>query len=833
MHSHFSMLSNRHRHRFLFASILLAGATTTASAQNIDPNTGLPIPSAGDGAGAIYTLQGDMLACDGGWRFPLTEVRQEIGPARFARQRDLQRDLVIAAAAFGYCEAAEMNGFGGDAYTAVLGPCSGLLKVAEKIDSIASNLFRPEEADIAACLTTTPKSGGDCEGVRGQLTNLRTYDEIIVDRAELVLAYEVCSSPERGSNSMLRGACETLEGQIASELGSEDALPGLFSLSAPLPTPVALAVSAVAVLTDGRFLSVTPENFVGVRRSMCMFPEDAPASGMRVATILERSAFVPAKSTTMWAPKDGAVKWGMCNELALADVNAASCRAADVYIDERGELHLNSPLTTAKQRRNATLCVDVSDFHPDSPLMVTIGLDATGSVPERMWPGETMQIGELIDRKVTRDDVLNLHVFGKAHGVSLAEVLRVNNITDINQNQEEACRMARSWVPVVDHEVPIGDPDTQAVIPIEFGRGRVGETQRLEEGDAVMLWVKDIEPSGSVMIEYAAGQYVGYQPPPLLGEPEPPASPPDDGSAPLEPIGFDADGNPLYAKNPGYEPGSSIGMAMAAVDLPLLPRRARYPGSRVLRLGSPKGNYEFPLRVCTKIGSDTALINQGVGAAAVSGCASGGRVIVDERMFIHGESHFGVQLMFGYSAFPGLASYGARPIGGDGFEVIETAPYATDYDLAVLLAVYPGGRDPRAFRFAPWTLDYWKGTALLAGFGVKDLNPFDDFYGGLGFQIGNGVSLSVLAHVSRRDLLLGVRPGDTFTSSSNNPDVADQYTKAEGFATGVTVGVAFDYDLFERAFTNIISRFRGSHGTTFDASSSEATTSQPGYDGDY
>ena len=81
--------------------------------------------------------------------------------------------------------------------------------------------------------------------------------------------------------------------------------------------------------------------------------------------------------------------------------------------------------------------------------------------------------------------------------------------------------MACSWVPVVDHEVPIGDGDEQAVIPIDYSRGRVGETQRIDEGDYVLLWIKDIEPNGSVMVEYASGQYVGYQPPPLLGEPEP------------------------------------------------------------------------------------------------------------------------------------------------------------------------------------------------------------------------------------------------------------------------------------------------------------------------
>ncbi len=791
------------------AGALVAGTAATAAAQSFDTTNSNPV-TAGDSTGALSTFGVSEFKCSGGWRFQLTEQRQEIGPARFARQRDLQRDLVIAAAAFGYCEAAEMNQFA-DPYFAAVGPCSGLLKVAEKIDSIASNLFRPEEADIAACLTNTPKSGGDCEGVRGQLTNLRTYDEIIVDRAELVLSYEVCASPERGSNSELRGACEILEEQVMAEMGGEEGIPGLFSLSAPLPQAIATAVKSVSDLTDGRFLSVTPENFVGVRRSMCMFPDDAPASGMQTATILERKSFVGAKAEGMWAPKDGAVKWGMCNELALADVNASSCRDADIYIDERGELHLNSPLTNEDQRADATMCIDVSDFSPGSPLMVTIGLDATGSVPERVWPGETMHIGRLIAHDVTRDDVLNLHVFGKANGVSLAEVLRVNNVFDVVNDNEEACRIARSWVPVVDHEVPIGDPDTQAVIPVDFGRGRVGETQRLDEGDAIMLWVKNIEPAGSIMVDYAEGQFVGYRPPPLLGEPVP-----EGGVAPgtpTEAIGFDANGAPIYGA-----PTNALPMAMSSVSQPLLPRRARYPGSRVLRLGAPSGNYEFQLHVCTGVNVD--LVASGA-------CASGGRVIVDEKMFIHGSSHFGIKLMFGYSAFPGLAEYAAKPIGSSGYEVVETSGFTTDYDVAVLMAVYPFGRDPRRFSFNPLSADYWKSFALLGGFGVKGLSsPFHEFYGGIGIPIGNGVSLSALAHISRRELLLGVQPGDMI----DTPDISANYATKTGFAVGATIGLSFDYDLFERAFTNVIDRFRGGASTTFDASSDQGSRSD--YSGD-
>ena len=81
-------------------------------------------------------------------------------------------------------------------------------------------------------------------------------------------------------------------------------------------------------------------------------------------------------------------------------------------------------------------------------------------------------------------------------------------------SRQEACRIARSWVPVVDHEVPIGLSDRQSVIPVQFGRGRDGETEQVRKGDYVVLWVRDIEPAGSILVEYANGQTVGYQPPP-------------------------------------------------------------------------------------------------------------------------------------------------------------------------------------------------------------------------------------------------------------------------------------------------------------------------------
>ena len=167
---------------------------------------------------------------------------------------------------------------------------------------------------------------------------------------------------------------------------------------------------------------------------------------------------------------------------------------------------------------------------------------------------------------VSGEDVLGIHVLGKARGVSLAEVLRVNGVPGYTGetlamrtskgSRQEACRVARSWVPVVDHEVPIGDANAQAIIPISFGRGRDGETKNIRKGDHVVLWVRGIEPAGSVLAEYARGQTVGYQPPPLLGEP------PDQTAALSGPDGL-------------MSPTAELRGGGAGVGQPLLPRRAR------------------------------------------------------------------------------------------------------------------------------------------------------------------------------------------------------------------------------------------------------------------
>ncbi len=776
-------------------------ATATAPASAEAPAA----PAATPAAAPAVEPEGQVLVCEGGWRYPLTETREEIGPARFARQLDLQKDLELSSHAFGYCASAAAKRFSGDDAPAK-GPCAGMMALADRVDLAASNLFRLNDKTSCECLTQAVEAEGKCEGLREQLTTLRRYGNILVQRAELVLAIQVCVSPERGSNAELRGACDALAAEIEAQAGDAGGMPGRFSLSAPLPAKVAAGVNAVAAATDGRYLSVLPENFIGVRQSLCKLPATPVKTNQCTARVLEapeqssgagneKKAPVDPFGPGAFAAKMSEVTWGMCNELALADVNAATCRDADVYIDERGQLHLNRPLTTREQRRTATLCVDISDFDESHPLMVTLGLDPTGSVPKRIWPGETMRIGEIVDEPVTPEDVLHIYVLGKARGVSLAEVLRVNGVMPNDASKRsEACRIARSWVPVVDHEVPIGTPGKQAVIPIKFDRGRDGETQKLYDGDYVVLWARDIEPSGAIFASYAAGQMVGYQPPPLLGASR--STPPDNAAALGDGV---------------FTPNSGLRGAMAGVDQPLLPRRARYPGSRVLRLGAPAGNHSYDLRVCRSTGAAVSV--------APSSCtAKSPNLLVDEKLYVHGDSYFGVKFHFGYSYFPiqqfeARRTPAAQAAGANVFEVVERSSGQASYDVAALLSVYPFGRNPREFSYNPLSKDYWKHFSLVTGFTVRRLTPWEEFYLGAAFPLANGVTFDVLTAFSQREIPADLEVGQ-LVSTQNLEEIA---TTDSALAVGVSLGLSFDLDLFERAFIATWDRLSNPKGKFFSA----------------
>lgn len=778
------------------------------------------------GAPGVDDSDPDVLVCDGGWRYPLVETREEIGPARFARQLELQKDLQFTTKAFAFCAGAAAQQFQGPLEPAK-GPCSGLMFLADRVDVAAANLFRLDDKQSCECLTRPVSYGASCEGLREQLTTLRRYDQVLLERAELVLSTEVCLSPERNSNFQLRRGCQRLEKVIRAHHTRGVGMAGQFSLSAPMPASVAAAVRGVHKVTDGRYLSVLPENFIGVRQSLCKLPITPVTQNQCTTRVIEPPPDAPkgAKADPLgpdaFVHKMAEVTWGMCNELALADVNAATCRAADVYIDERGQLHLNRSLTTREQRKNATLCVDISDFDDRHPLMVTLGMDPTSSVPKRLWPGETMRIGDLIDRPVAREDILKINVLGKARGVSLTEVLRVNGVPpdQINVYRSDSCRIARSWVPVVDHEVPIGNPRHQKVIPVTFDRGRDGETKPVAEGDYLLLWVRDIEPSSGVLVEYANGQRVGYEPPPLLGA----SRKAGDDTGPDDVV------NPL-------EPGGQLRGGMLGVGAPLLPRRARYPGSRVLRLGVPQGSATYNIRVCKPFQGLTPTDEDGEPQAARCG-GGGSEILLDEKIFVHGDSHFGVKFHFGYSYFP-IEKFEARRTsastdeGGGVHEIVKTSEGTADYDVATLLAVYPFGRNPRRFSYNPLDANYWKHAALLAGFSIRTLTPWNDFYLGASLPVANGVSASLLAHFSRRKAVIGLEEGDLV-------DGADLtlFEKDDVIAVGASVGLTFDLNLFERAFLDVWNRLRSNYApfvmNSAAVSSSTYTPAPPPVDDGY
>ena len=759
------------------------------------------------------TLQPEALVCDGGWRYPLIETRHEIGPARFARQLDLQKDLAFASHAFGYCATAAAHKFGGP-NAAAKGPCAGMMALADRVDLAASNLFRLNDTTSCECLTKPVEESGKCEGLREQLTTLRRYGHVLVQRAELVLSTQVCVSPERRSNAEIRKACTHLEGVVKAQ--ADGGLVGRFSLSAPLPAPVSAAIVRVSEASDGRYLSVLPENYIGIRQSLCKLPPVPVKTNQCTSRTLEVPDEAPKDKAKKpvdpfgpgaFAAKMQEVTWGMCNELALADVNAATCRDADVYIDERGQIHLNRSLTTRKQRRDATLCIDISDFDENHPLMVTLGLDPTGSVPKRLWPGETMKIGRILDRKVTAQDILHISVFGKARGISLGEVLRINGVSAAKPEQNrEACRMARSWVPVVDHEVPIGKPSKQAVIPIKFDRGRDGETRRINEGDYVLVWVRDIEPSGSVFVEYAAGQIVGYKPPPLLGTTE-------DTQHPVRPVVDDV-----------LRPGGQLRGGVLGVDEPSLPRRARYPGSRVLRLGAPKGNNSYSLRICKTSSSASNDATNACGKDSPN-------VLVDEKIFVHGDSHFGVKFHFGYNYFPiqefeARRTPAAQAAGANVFEVVERSRGLAAYDVAAMLAIYPFGRNPYFFSYNPTRKNYWKHSALLVGFTMRNREPWELFYLGAAVPIANGVTIDLLAAVNKRKVPTDIEAGQLVLTD----DLSTITDTRSALAVGVSLGVSFDLDLFERAFTRTWARLTNPKPQFLQATGNEVVPASPGYD---
>lgn len=724
------------------------------------------------------------LVCDGNWRYSLVETRSETGPARFATQHEVQRDFLLVSAALAKCATLNKSGkLATDKHASTV--CEGLRMVASQRDIAAANVLDSKQAP---CLGRAVQPGDACEGPRTQLTTLRRYDHLVMSRAELALSADICANPA-AIGATLKKSCTTLHEQITAEAGDQGGV-GPFGLDAPLPAGIVSAVEAIRQATDRRFQAQI-DNSIGARDACQKMaaPLDDKFDQQRVST---------AKS--------------MCAELTIADNRAATCRRADVYIDERGELHMQRPLTTSAQRRNATLCVDISDFDTQAPLVVAVGIGTTASVPERVWPGETFQIGKLLDASVTREDVLAITVYGRARGSSLAEFLSLNGVTpDMARGEyagtmrDEACRIATQLVPVVEHEVPVGSPDKQAVIPIVFGRGRDGETRTIEGGDAVMLWVRGIEPGGSVMVEQSGGKRVIYEPPPLVGQ-QP---------APNENV------------ESRTRPATSIRGGMAGIAVPSVRRRARYGGSRVIRLGHPAGNHNYDLKVCTGTMPLGQAGRDPLDTRNRPLTCGGGNVILDEKLYVHGTYHLGVRAHFGYTYFDegtlrALRTPEAQQLGTNVHEVVSERVGSPDF--AVLLAIYPFGRDPYRFDYKFWTPrgNYWEHAALLAGFTARKLSVWDNIYLGGSLPLASGVSFTVLANLAMRNQPIGVRAGDFITSSSSAPDLSAMVGSQRRLDVGVSVGISLDYDLAERAFKAVWSKVRQTPSMTATSSSDSA-----------
>jgi hypothetical protein len=361
----------------------------------------------------------------------------------------------------------------------------------------------------------------------------------------------------------------------------------------------------------------------------------------------------------------------------------------------------------------------------------------------------------------------------------------------------------------VDHEIPAGG-EGQQVIPVSFHTGRLGETDTVTQGDAVMIWVRDIEPAGAVRVEYQSGeepQYVGYVPPPLLGQ-----------SQELSPSQQERESH--------RPPGAHMRPSTAAVDQPLVPRRARYPGSRVLRLGYPAGFFEYPIRVCT-YSSERADWGRGISAfaPAISSCDDPRTTtVLSEYIYVHGSYYFGIRAGIMGTWFPvrrliARQTPNSLRAGSDMWQVMQESENVYDFDVPLLLAIYPFGRDPYEFDYRFWDLEnghYWNDVAILLGFSMIRY-PFDHMYAGLSLPLYSGVSFTVLAHFERRSIPIGVGAGDVFRyASGGEPELGSVFGAESQFITGVAFGISVDYDLFERAFKAIYNKFTG--GGVFQAS---------------
>ena len=213
--------------------------------------------------------------------------------------------------------------------------------------------------------------------------------------------------------------------------------------------------------------------------------------------------------------------------------------------------------------------------------------------------------------------------------------------------------------------------------------------------------------------------------------------------------------------------------------------------------------------------ADCARGAHGRGGSGGSPPAAIRSTILSEYVYVHGEYYFGIRAALMGSWFPvqrliPRQTPDAIRAGTNAWQVVAESEDVFEFDVPLLLAVYPFGRDPYAFDYRFWDFEdghYWNDVAILLGFSMISI-PWDHMYAGLSLPVYSGVSLTVLAHFEKRSIPIGVRSGDIFEfSGSGDPTLGQVFGSENQFITGVAFGISVDFDLFERAFRAIWNKF--------------------------
>jgi hypothetical protein len=142
---------------------------------------------------------------------------------------------------------------------------------------------------------------------------------------------------------------------------------------------------------------------------------------------------------------------------------------------------------------------------------------------------------------------------------------------------------------------------------------------------------------------------------------------------------------------------------------------------------------------------------------------------------------------------------------------VEEKEGRTSQDIALLLAVYPFGRDPYDFSHKPWSSSYWRHAALLCGFTLRKRNVWEDIYLGASVPLANGISATILGHLTRRDLPTQTSTGQflTIPGGGDNVNLDEYLATTQTLSAGIGIGISFDLNLFQKAFSGVWNRVSG------------------------